>query len=505
MSENGQTCPAAWGIPGGEMKLDPDGCYRALLARDARFDGLFFTGVSTTGIYCRPVCRARTPGRDRCRFYGSAAEAERAGFRACFRCRPEVAPGAGHDDAVPRLVADAVRLVERGWLNERSVDALAKRLDVSSRHLRRAMEATIGVTPVELAQTRRLALAKQLLHDTRLSLADVAFASGFGSVRRFNALFLARFGRAPLSIRRDVATPGADPVSGSVSLRLDFRAPYDAESLFEFLRARAIPGVEEVAEEGYRRTVRIGKSSGWIAVRRHENRDALVAQVSLSLASSLTEIAARLRALFDLDARPKEIARHLGRDRVLAASVKRRPGLRVPGSFDGFETAVRAVLGQQVTVVGATTLSGRLVARFGEPVKTPHAALSHTFPSAARIAAATEKYIAAIGLPRARAASLKAIAAAAASGAIRLEAGAEPESSIEALVALPGIGPWTAHYLAMRALAWPDAFPAGDLGIRKALGGGTPAAIDRRAEAWRPWRAYAALHLWSTLSKENDS
>lgn len=508
MSENGQTGPAPWGIPGGEMELDPDGCYRALLARDARFDGLFFTGVSTTGIYCRPVCRARTPGRDRCRFYGSAAEAERAGFRACFRCRPEVAPGAGHDDAVPRLVRDAVRLVERGWLNERSVDALAKRLDVSSRHLRRAMEATIGVTPVELAQTRRLALAKQLLHDTRLSLADVAFASGFGSVRRFNALFLARFGRAPLSIRRDVAAlaaADASPLSGAVALRLDFRAPYDADSLFGFLRARAIPGVEEVTDEGYRRTVRMGKTSGWIAVRRHEKRDALVADVSLPLVGSLMEIAARLRALFDLDARPKEIARHLRRDRVLAASVKRRPGLRVPGSFDGFETAVRAVLGQQVTVAGATTLSGRLVARFGEPVKTPFSALTHAFPAAPRIAGVTEKQIAAIGLPLARAASLKAIAAAAASGAIRLEPGAEPESAIAALVALPGIGPWTAHYLAMRALRWPDAFPAGDLGLRKALGGGAPAAMEARAETWRPWRAYAAMHLWSTLSKENDT
>lgn len=465
-------------------------------ARDARFDGVFFTCVSTTGIYCRPVCRARTPGRDRCTFVKTAAEAERAGFRACFRCRPEIAPGAGHDDAVPRLVADAVRLVERGWLNAKSVDALARRLGVSSRHLRRSMEATLGVTPVELAQTKRLALAKQLLHDTRMPLADLASASGFGSVRRFNALFLARFGRAPLSIRREVGEPEAGE---GVRLRLDFRAPWDGAALFAFLRARAIPGVENVTADEYRRTVRIGKASGWLVVRRDPTRDAVVAEVSLRLAGSLMDLASRVRVLLDLDALPEPIDAHLRRDRVLAASLRRHPGLRVPGAFDGFETAVRAILGQQVTVAGATTLAGRLAARFGDPVRTPFAELSRTFPPPSRIAAASDTQIAAIGVPRARAASLRAMAQAVASGAIRLETGADPESTMTALVALPGVGPWTAQYLAMRALAWPDAFPSGDLGLREALGGATQAAIERRAESWRPWRAYAALHLWNSL------
>lgn len=489
------------------MQLDSDVCFRAMSARDARFDGVFFTCVSTTGIYCRPVCRARTPGRDRCSFVRSAAEAERAGFRACLRCRPEVAPGAGHDDAVPRLVADAVRLVERGWLNVKSVDALARRLGVSSRHLRRSMEATLGVTPVELAQTKRLALAKGLLHDTRLPVADVAFASGFGSVRRFNALFLDRFGRAPLSIRRETRDPhpgrgravAAESKGETVSLRLDFRAPWDGDALFTFLRARAIPGVEHVTDAEYRRTVRIGKSSGWLAVRRDPKRDAVIVEVSHSLCGSLMDLASRVRVLFDLDALPAPIGKHLGRDRVLAASLRKHPGLRVPGAFDGFETAVRAILGQQVTVAGATTLSGRLAAAFGDPVRTPHAELTRTFPPASRIASASEAQIAAIGLPCARAASLRAMAAAVASGTIRLESGADPESTMAALIALPGIGPWTAQYLAMRALAWPDAFPAGDLGLRKALGGASAAAIEAKAESWRPWRAYAALHLWNTL------
>lgn len=478
------------------MKLDPASCYRAAVARDARFDGVFFVGVSTTGIYCRPICKARTPGRDRCTFYRTAAEAERAGFRACFRCRPEVAPGSGQDDAIPRLVAETVRLIDRGALNEGSLDTLAAQLGVSSRHLRRAVEGALGVTPVELAQSRRLALAKQLLHDTRLPLADVAFAAGFGSVRRFNALFRARFDRAPLSLRRDIGDVSAPQ---AIVLRLDVRAPFAWDALLGFLRARAIPGVEEVTMDAYRRTVRAGKSTGWIEVRRIAGRDAITASMSLSLASMLMDIAARLRALFDLDASPQTIALHLARDAQLAASVKDTPGLRVPGAFDGFETAVRAVLGQQVSVAGATTLAGRLAARFGEPVRTPFPALTLTFPPASRIANAPVASIASIGLPTARAASLRAIGDAVARGALRLEPGVDPESTIASLIALPGIGPWTAHYLAMRALRWPDAFPAGDLGLKKALGGASRASIEAQAESWRPWRAYAAMHLWNTL------
>ena len=488
------------------LQIPPRTCYEILRARDARFDGLFFTGVSTTGIYCRPVCRAKLPGRDRCTFYRTAAEAERAGFRACFRCRPELAPGAGQDDAIPRLVRDAERHIERGFLNDRSVDALAKRLGVTSRHLRRSMEATLGVTPVELAQTKRLALAKQLLHDTPLSLADVAFASGFGSVRRFNELFLSRFKRAPLSIRREIAGGKPRSEDAGITLRLDFREPYDFDALLAFLSARAIPGVEQVADGEYRRTVRIGKHAGFVAVRRDPERRALVATASYSLAGVLMTVAARLRIQFDLDAPPPELLRvHFEDEPVLAKSIARRPGLRVPGAFDGFETAVRAILGQQVSVAGATTLSGRFAERFGTPLRGGAEGLVRTFPDAARIAKTSAKEIAAIGLPLKRAESIRATAHAVESGAIRLEPGTDPQAAIDGLVALPGIGPWTAQYLAMRALRWPDAFPAGDLGLAKAMRVKAARDMERRAEPWRPWRAYAAMHLWSSLSKGNTT
>jgi AraC family transcriptional regulator of adaptative response / DNA-3-methyladenine glycosylase II len=478
--------------------LRPETCYRALSARDRRFDGLFFVGVSTTGIYCRPVCTARTPRQERCAFYRTAAEAERAGFRACLVCRPELAPGSAPVDSVPRLVATAVSRIESGFLNESSIEGLAEELGVTSRHLRRAMEAELGVSPVELAQSRRLALAKQLLQDTALPLAEIAFASGFQSVRRFNALFQARFGRSPSSLRRE---SGEGEVARSLVLRLDYRPPLDWEPLLTFLRGRAIPGVEFVGDMEYRRTVRLGGKTGWLVVRRDPKRPSLLAEVSLSLAGVLMPVAARLRALFDLDARPEVIAECLGRDALLAPRVQALPGLRVLGAFDAFEMTVRAILGQQVSVRAATTLAGRLVARFGEPVETPHEDGSRLFPSAATLAAATEDDVASLGLPGARARSLLAVARAVAEGSVRLESHVDVDATMAALQELPGIGEWTAHYIAMRALRWPDAFPASDLGIRKALGGVTAKEALARAESWRPWRAYATIHLWTSLSE----
>ncbi|HYO57947.1 AlkA N-terminal domain-containing protein [Archangium sp.] len=478
--------------------LEAETCYRALSARDRRFDGLFFVGVSTTGIYCRPVCTARTPRRERCAFYRTAAEAEHAGFRACLLCRPELAPGSAPVDSVPRLVAAAVSRIEGGFLNESSIDDLASELGVTSRHLRRALEAELGVSPVELAQSRRLALAKQLLQDTPLPLAEVAFASGFQSVRRFNALFQSRFGRPPSALRRE-----SDEAVGSRSLvlRLDYRPPLDWEQQLLFLRGRAIPGVEHAGDSEYRRTVRLGGQTGWLAVRHDPKRPALLAEISLSLAGVLMPVAARLRALFDLDARPEVIAECLGRDALLARHVQAHPGLRVLGAFDPFEMTVRAILGQQVSVRAATTLSGRLVARFGEPVDSPHVEASRLFPAPETLAAATEDDVAALGLPGARARSLLAVARAVAEGSVRLDRHADVDETMAALEALPGIGAWTAHYVAMRALRWPDAFPASDLGIRKALGGVTAKAAAGRAEAWRPWRSYAAVHLWTSLSE----
>lgn len=472
--------------------------YRALSAHDPRFDGVFFVGVRTTGIYCRPVCRARTPGRDRCVFFHRAAEAERDGFRACFRCRPELAPGNGPVDAVPRLVEAALARIEAGALNEGSLDALAGELGVSARHLRRAMAAELGVSPVELAQSRRLALAKQLLHETGLPLAEIAFASGFSSVRRFNALFRTRFGGPPSSLRRarDEAAAG-----DLLTLRLDYRAPFSWASLVAFLGARAIPGVESVEDGVYRRAARLGDRAGWIAVHHDPTRPALRAEISRSLTGALMPLVGRLRALFDLDAHPAVIDAHLSRDPRLAGSVARRPGLRVPGAFDGFETAVRAVLGQQVSVRAATTVSGRLAQAFGAPISTPWAGVTHLFPRAEILAGASEASIASLGMPGARARAVIALAGAAAEGSLRLDRRGDPARTVTQLEALPGVGAWTAHYVAMRALGWPDAFPASDLALRQALGGVAARDTLTLAEPWRPFRAYAALHLWTTLSE----
>jgi AraC family transcriptional regulator of adaptative response / DNA-3-methyladenine glycosylase II len=489
--------------------LDPATCYRALQAHDPRFDGTFFIGVTTTGVYCRPVCPARVPNADRCRFFRFAAEAERHGFRACFRCRPELAPGFAGDaselasvDAIARLVGTAAARIEAGYLNEASVDDLADELGVSSRHLRRAMEARLGVTPVELAQTKRLALAKHLLEESRLPLTEIAFASGFASVRRFNALFRARFGRPPSAVRRERAASTEQGAANAIDLRLDYRPPLDWDALLAFLAGRAIPGVERVAGGEYHRGVTLGERAGWLSVRRDPKRNALRASVSLSLAPALTIVVSRLRSLFDLDAQPMLIDEHLGRDPVLEPFVRAHPGLRVPGAFDAFEMAVRAILGQQVSVAAATTLSGRLVRRFGRRTEAREetAGLGWEFPTATRLAEASVDEIAAEGMPGARARTILELSRAVARGELALTPGSAPNDVIERLVALPGIGPWTAHYVALRALRWPNAFPAADLGVRKALGVSSVKAAEERAARWEPWRAYGVLHLWTSLS-----
>jgi AraC family transcriptional regulator of adaptative response / DNA-3-methyladenine glycosylase II len=480
------------------MMPDDGTCYRALCARDARFDGLFFVGVTTTGVYCRPVCPARTPGPDRCAFFRSAAEAERAGFRACFRCRPELAPGGGAVDARPRLVSVAVGRIEGGFLDRGSVDDLAAELGVTGRHLRRAMRDELGLSPVQLAQSCRLALAKRLVQDSSLSLAGVAFASGFSSVRRFNAVVRARLGAAPSALRRGAAR-AARP--GAIALRVDYRPPLDWGSLLGFLGARATPGVEAVGGDGYRRSVRLGAARGWVEVRPWPGgRPALAVSLSPSLAGAIMPAVARLRRLFDLDAHPALVADHLAADARLAGPVASRPGLRVPGAFDGFEVAVRAVLGQQISVRAATTLAGRLAAALGEPLDDAPPGLARTFPGPAELARAGDARLGALGLPAARARALVALARAVEGGTIRFDEGVEAGALVEALEALPGFGEWTANYVAMRALPWPDALPAGDLVLRKALGARSAREVRARAEPWRPWRAYGALHLWAEAS-----
>ena len=494
--------------------LTDDARYAALIARDSRFDGVFFVGVQTTGIYCRPICPARIPARPRCEFFASPALAERAGYRACFRCRPELAPGSAPTEAVDTLVASAAQRIGEGALNERSLEDLAAELGVSARHLRRATEAKLGVSPVELAQSRRLALAKQLVQDTSLPLTEIAFAAGFGSVRRFNAVFSTRMGRSPSSLRRATAEHGAATTdliartgsagprsvaaggAESIIMRLDYRPPYDWDHVLGFLRGRAIPGVEIVGADEYRRVVHINGTVGTIRVRHV--KAALQLAVAPSLLPVLMPVVARVRRMFDLDAHPAAIGAVFRRDKLLAPLVARRPGLRVPGAIDPFEASVRALLGQQVSVAAATTLAGRFAAAFG----TPYAGgdgLTTRFPTVDEVVAAGPERIGKIGLPRTRAAAIHNFARVLERGELVLDAACELDAFVAQLVELPGIGPWTAHYLAMRALHVPDAFPAADLGVQKALRRSGPRAAEARAEAWRPYRAYAVMHLWTSL------
>jgi len=495
VSENGQQ-QARTVMYTKSVILDADACYRALVARDERYDGTFFVGVKTTGIYCRPVCRARTPRSDRCLFFRRAVEAESHGFRACFRCRPERAPGNAPVDALSRAVVLAMMKIEAGALNNGSVEDLAAELGITSRHLRRAMQAELGVSPLDFALSRRIALARELLLGTSMSITEVAFASGFSSLRRFNAAFLAHQGKSPSAMRR--AQP-ARTETAATRLTLDYRPPHDWDALITFLRARAVPGVESADASSYRRTVELGAHRGWISVSPAKGRHALYVDVSPSLTSVLMAVAARVRRLFDLDAHPSIISAQLGQDPKLGPLVQKRPGLRLPGAFNPFETSVRAVLGQQVSVAAATTLAGRLAERLGDRIETPFEALSKTFPTPERIVGTDEQALMSLGITGARARTIKALAEVVTKGTTTLDATSEPEATMAALLELPGVGPWTAQYVAMRALSFPDAFPDGDLGIRKGLGGVSAAACLQMAEAWRPWRAYAAMHIWTNL------
>jgi AraC family transcriptional regulator of adaptative response / DNA-3-methyladenine glycosylase II len=479
------------------MTIDDDVCYRALVARDTRFDGVFFVGVRTTGIYCRPVCTAKTPGRPRCRFFASAALAEQSGFRPCLRCRPELAPGQAPLDSVRTIARAAAARIEAGALSDGgSLEDLAASFGVSSRQLRRSVRKELGVSPVELAQTNRLLLAKRLIAETQLPMVQVAFAAGFESVRRFNALFRSHYRLTPSTLRR---SSSKEVATDSLRLVLAYRPPLDWDAMMRFLAARAIPGVECVTGGAYHRTVRVAEHRGWLTVSPIIDRNLLAVDLATALAPALPSILVRLRNLFDLDARPDVIAGHLALDPMLASWVRARPGLRVPGAFDSFELGMRAVLGQQVSVRGASTLASRFAHRFGEAIVTPLACLNRIAPTAESLAVARSTTIAGLGLPCARAESLRNLARAVARGEINLEPGIDPTAVVAQLVELPGIGRWTAEYIAMRALRWPDAFPVGDLGLAKASRLKSAKALETAAELWRPWRAYAAMHLWESL------
>ncbi|MBC8000032.1 MAG: DNA-3-methyladenine glycosylase 2, partial [Leptolyngbya sp.] len=456
------------------------------------FDGVFFVAVRTTKIYCRTVCKAQVPRFENCGFHPSAASAEKAGYRPCLRCRPELAPGHSSVDAVSRQAAYAMSRIEDGALSEGGVDQLASEMGITSRHLRRIVESEYGVTPIELAQTQRLLMAKRLLTDTNLPLTAIAMASGFLSLRRFNALFLERYRMNPSRLRKE---KNVESESGTFGCELSFRTPYDWNSILGFLRYRASPGVEFVDDQKYMRTVSSGGHQGWISVELSTKQDALRVTVSNSLAPVLLTVIAKVKRLFDLQATPAIIEDHLG---TLA---KAYPGLRVPGAFDGFEVAARAILGQQVSVKGATVLAGRVAKLLGEKIETPFAELNLLSPNAKSMANVDPKALSALGIIGTRTASLIQLAKHIDSGAFNLEPGSDVEATKAAMKEIAGIGDWTAEYVAMRCLNWPDAFPYSDLGIKKALGLKSDKAIIETAEAWRPWRSYAAMHLWKSLEK----
>jgi AraC family transcriptional regulator, regulatory protein of adaptative response / DNA-3-methyladenine glycosylase II len=467
------------------MALDTDRMYRAMVSRDRRFEGHFVIGVRTTGIYCRPGCPARMPRRENVRFYPCTAAAQAAGLRPCLRCRPDAAPGTPAALGTPATVTRALRLIAQGALEGAGVDPLAERLGVTARHLRRLFDRHLGASPLEVAHTQRVHFARKLLEETALPMTEVAHAAGFASVRRFNEAMRDALDATPTELRTRGRAKAAPPRSreggDAIVLRLPYREPLAFEELLAFLAARAIPGVERVEHGTYVRVVSSGvaeEGPGTIAVSRAPAGAHLLVAIRGVGGADLFALVARVRALFDLDADPARIDAHLAGDRVIGVAVRARPGLRVPGAWDPFEIAVRAILGQQVSVRAASTLAGRLVARFGRVVAGGAEGLTHLFPEPLALVDAD---IASIGMPRARAEAIRGLARAVAEGEGVIE---DPHR----FASLPGIGAWTAGYVAMRALRDPDAFPRGDVVLRR---------FERASDPWRPWRAYAAMHLWT--------
>lgn len=470
------------------MQWNSQQCYEALRARDSRFDGRFFVAVKTTGIYCRPICPARTPARDRCRFYPLAALAEQDGYRPCLRCRPELAPGEAPVDATSRTAWAALSRIKRGALSDgQSLEELAHSLGLSSRQLRRSVQQEFGVTPIALAQTERLLLAKQLLTETSLPVTEIAFASGFSSLRRFNALFLERYGLNPSGLRKkSTSQHQGEPLS----LSLAYRPPLAWNELLSFLHSHALQGVEHVHQGSYARTLQIGERKGWFRVSPRSPGKLLV-EVSHSLVSALPQVLGKLRHLLDLDAGPAVIDGCLGAHPLLAESVEKCPGVRVPGCVDGFELAWRTILGQQVSVAAATRIAGRTVEALGEPLHTPFPELHRLSPTPATFLAQDSDVLGPLGWLRSRTKAVHAVAQAVESAGLDLTPDADPQELIAQLRALPGIGPWTAGYIAMRALSWTDGWPSGDAILKKRLDG-----ESEPKPAWRPWSSYAAMRLW---------
>jgi AraC family transcriptional regulator, regulatory protein of adaptative response / DNA-3-methyladenine glycosylase II len=499
-------------VAGDEVTGDDDPRYRAMQARDARFDGWFFVAVTSTGIYCRPSCPSVMPRRDRVRFYPTSAAAQRAGFRACKRCRPDATPGSPEWNRRGDVVGRAMRSIADGVVDREGVAGLARRLGYSARQLQRLLVAEVGAGPLDLARAQRAESARVLLETTELAAADVAFAAGFGSVRQFNDTVRSVFGEPPTTMRDRArrrhllpsgssASDGAASSTGAVpvTLRLAYRPPFPSGWLFAFLAARAVPGLEEGDATMYRRALTLPRGGGVATVTDGGDRS-MHCVLQLDDLRDLTVAAKRLRHLFDLDADCAAVGELLGTDPLLREAVRRVPGLRIPGHVDGSELVVRAVLGQQVSLSGAKTLAGRMVATYGRPLSTPTGAVARAFPTAEVLAGLDPGDL---PLPEGRSRALLRVAGLLASGEIVLDPGADRDEVSDRLLAVPGIGPWTVAYVRMRALGDPDAFPAGDLGVRRALErhglSGDERHAAARAEAWRPYRAYALQYLWSGL------
>jgi AraC family transcriptional regulator of adaptative response / DNA-3-methyladenine glycosylase II len=476
---------------------------RARLARDARFDGQFYIAVKTTGIYCRPICPVMSPKRENITYFPSAAAASEAGYRPCLRCRPECAPGTPAWSGTSITVRRGLRLIAGGALDEGNVELLADRLGVTSRHLRRLFTKHLGASPLAVAHTQRLHFAKRLIDDTMLSMTHISAAAGYGSVRRFNDAFIKTYGRSPRELRKVGPNGNTGKKSAALTLRLPYRAPFDWYSMLKFFEGRATPGVESVAGDTYRRTISINEEHGIVEVRPGPRNGYLAMTLHGVRTNTLFEVIQRMRELFDVDAPVVEIGAVLGGDKRLRTELRKQPGVRVPGAWNGFELTVRAILGQQVSVKAATTLAGRIAARYGEPLKVAGAddpALAYVFPTPQRLRLARLNNL---GLVGSRAETIRRVAAAAALGDVKFDPTQDPEAFCASLTAIRGVGDWTAQYVAMRVLKYPDAFPATDLGLLKALmhpERTTPAVIRQRAEAWRPWRAYAAMLMWNSLA-----
>jgi AraC family transcriptional regulator of adaptative response / DNA-3-methyladenine glycosylase II len=482
--------------------LDEERCARAVASRDARFDGWFVTAVTTTGIYCRPSCPAMTPKREHLRFFTTAAAAQHQGFRACKRCRPDATPGSPEWNARSDVVARAMRLIADGVVDREGVHGLATRLGYSERQLNRLMTSELGAGPLALARAQRAHTARLLIETSDLALTDVAFAAGFGSVRQFNDTVRAVFDATPTMLRQRRRPRGDRPISpGCVVVRLSARAPFDARRLFAFLGARAVRGVEAWDGTTYARTLDLPHAPATVELSPIDGLAAVQARLALGDWRDLTAAVERCRRLLDLDADPVAVDAELGRDRLLGPLVRAAPGVRSPGAVSGTELAIRAVLGQQVSVAAARTLAGRLVAALGEPLPTPSGALTHLFPSPTALAECDPSQLA---MPHSRRATLRGLAAALADGAIVVDPGADRDELAGRLASLAGVGPWTASYITMRGLGDPDVFLPTDLGVRRALerlgAPSDPATVAARAVAWRPWRSYALHHLWGALS-----